>query len=200
VLLGWSQFRCLSTLCFVASGACTVGPPSLMAPPDNPLPDVPTYADAVLDISTGDETIACTEEGGVPLCGQAPQAGPCADNAALGPPDGLSHDLGPLDRIELGLLCSSIREVGGNTVSDDFRIWGRVEGGAQPVVEVSTDGTNYFAVNFWPSSMGTYRENPGFQLEVPQIPQARFVRITEVAGQGQIRIDAIEAFPLGGAP
>jgi hypothetical protein len=108
----------------------------------------------------------------------------------------MSFDLGPLDRIELGVFCSAILEVGGTMLSDDLRLWATVSGGAQPIVEASVDGTQYHTLNAWPQMNGVYVDNPGFQLESINQYEVRFIRITEQAGMGAIHLDALEALPL----
>lgn len=188
--------------------ACQLRDPVVNTPDDRPLPNRSVFADVVLQITRDGATTPCTEDGGIPICGTAPrpQGSLCENNPALGQPDGVFFDLGPGDVIDLGFLCNFIVEVGldvdpvtkESIPSPDFRIIGRVEDGARPVVEVSLDGTTYVAVDPWAfvGKTTTYAEDPGFLLEFPMLPEARFVRITENAGRGRIRIDAIEAFPF----
>jgi len=185
----------LALVAALAFAACTVDDPHVIVPPDRDQGTGPFFADVILGISVGSTTTSCIT-GGVPVCGtDAPQTGMCADNPALGPPDGNTFDIMPLGRLELGFLCNTIREVGGTMLSNDFVIHGSVEGTVQPIVEVSIDGSSYVAVNYWPRPMpnGPFLTDPGFQLEVPMWSAARFVRISLGAGTGVIHVDAVEA-------
>lgn len=187
----------------LAWGGCTVTPPAVNTPPDEPLPDVPHYADVVMGIGDVNEVTACFS--GVPACGATPGSagGPCATNAALGANDGKTFTIPPLGRLELGFLCSYVRELGvvrdslGNSSpSDDLRVWGSVIGG-KPVVEVSQDGSHYVTLNSWlQKSDGGYVMDPGFKLEVPMWEWARYVRISETSSKGSIVVDALETLPV----
>lgn len=181
----------LATLAFAA---CTVAEPPVIVPVDRDQGTGPFFADVILGVSVGSNTQSCIS-GGVPVCGSnpAPQSGPCADNPALGATDGKTYDIVPLGRLELGFLCHTIREVGGTMLSNDFVIHGSVEGSVQPIVEVSVDGSDYVAVNYWPKLNNAFVADAGFQLEVPMWSAARFVRISLGAGTGVIHVDAIEA-------
>lgn len=181
-------------------GGCTVMPPAVDVPPDDTGPRGAVFADVVLGFTSGGSTTSCIANG-VPLCGQDPTPQPaCVDDApfALGMNDGKSYTIDKLGRIELGFLCSTIVEVGlspSGGPSNDFMIYGSVTGAATPIVEVSLDGTLYTAVNFWHKQEGAFADNPGFQLEVPMLESARFVRISETSGGGTILVDALEALP-----
>jgi hypothetical protein len=192
--------RLLSLLLLLLAGACVAQEPDVVTPPDNPAPVGSQFADVVLGLTDGGMAKSCIEGGGVPLCGSnpQPQPGPCANNPALGMNDGKFFSVPPLGRIELGLLCGSITEVGltsSGGASTDFRVWAMVDPGAIPVVEISMDGTHYVTVNPWPRMDNGFQTNPGFQLEAAGWASARFVRISESGGAGAIQVDALEALP-----
>lgn len=162
----------------------------------------PTYADIVLAVGTITATTSCFGTGGVPACTmpEMPQTGACASNPALGMPDGVTYDLAPFGRIELGFLCSAIvaRPLGLNDagmlgLQPDFIIYGSVDPGATPAVQVSTDGSAYVSVNPWAESDGAFVTNPAFQLQAALLTSARFVRISNTSGTGVVHIDALEA-------
>ncbi len=194
-LLGACSF-CAAGL---GAGGCTVGPPDLMNPGDREPRTTSIYADVILSIGTKTDLTACSE--GLPVCKPDEpivQTGPCANIPVLGKNDMTRFTLGPIGRIELGFLCDAIVEVGTTTgPSNDFTVWAQVTPGAEPVVEVSLDGTQYVTLNPWRQSNGVYADNPGFQLEAEKLYAARFVRITNASTKGTIELDAVEALPQG---
>ncbi len=171
-------------------------PPGVVVPPGEGL-DPPFFADAIIVFGPPGNVLSCVDV--LPVCGDAPmpQGGPCAGDAAkIAAHDTVALDVPPLGVLELVFYCSTILEVGGAQLSDDFRIWGTADPTSQPIVEVSVDGTTYSAVNLWPRAGADYAPDPGFQLEVPMLPAARFVRIVETSGAGSLHIDAVEALAL----
>jgi hypothetical protein len=178
----------------VATGGCVVSPPNVNVPTSDGGAHANVYADLVISESTQATTMSCLGSGGIPVCTTPamPQGGPCAGNPALGMPDGQSFDVQPLGSLELGFLCSLIISqtlAPDGTLMPDFIVYGTADQGASPAVEVSLDGTTYVSVNPWASANGQAR----FELQAAMLTQARFVRISETAGGGQIHIDALEA-------
>jgi hypothetical protein len=157
----------------------------------------PIYADIVLSYSSATGTVNCISGGGIPACvmPEMPQAGPCAGNPALGPPDMNYFTIPANGTLELGFLCSVItaRASLPPMLVPDFVLFGSLMGGASPAVEVSMDGTSYVSVNPW--SEGSFDSQPAalFQLSAANLVESRFVRISETSGQGSISIDALEA-------
>src|SRR5438046_1048969 len=105
-----SPCRALLPAVALAAG-CIVSPPQ----DDGGAGMIPTsqsrYADVILSVATSATSLNCAQD--LPDClNGTPQGGACAGNPAIGAPDGVSFDLGPHERIELGLQCSAILEVG----------------------------------------------------------------------------------------
>jgi hypothetical protein len=190
----------LGALALLASaGACEPEDPVVNNPGDRPARTTSIYADIIISINSGGNVTSCVD--GIPGCKDnkpVSQTGECAGNPALGKPDGKAFVLGPGDTLEFGILCDAIVEIGGtNGASDDFKLWATATGGAQPVVEVSLDGTNFVVTSPWPNPQNKgFVDNPGFQLEAALLTSARFVRVSNPSSKGMVSIDALEAFPV----
>jgi hypothetical protein len=168
----------------VALAGCTATAPTVETPPDTSREMGRVFADTVIATTKGGQVTMCLDT--VPTCG-TPRTGPCANNPAVGPNDGMTYDLGMLGRIELGFVCSAIVERGGGMMeSSDFKIWSTLASGAKAIVEVSKDGSQYITVAYLEMSDQT------FSLQRAGISEARFVRITDF-GAGGVQIDAVEA-------
>jgi hypothetical protein len=177
--------RLTARLALLGMTACSVSQ-DVKSPPDVQLDGGGSlFADAVLAFSVGGQVTNCADSLGT--CGQ-PATGACANNPALGPPDGQFFQLGANDRIEVGFLCGAIIDhpsVNG-TATPDLRIHATVPNGASAVVEVSLDGSSYWALDYLKQT------DQSFDLARIGISIVRFVRIAD-GGQGGIAIDAVEA-------
>ena len=180
---------------------CTVDDPFVDNPGDQNQRTQSAYADVVTGYGAGPFITQCTTS--LPVCDKGkvltPQAGPCANNPALGAPDMKTFKIGALGKIEIGLLCGTIYEIGpeaNGMPSMDFKLWATASADALPQVEVSVDGSEYVPLNGWAKSGAGYADNPGFELEAQELYAARFVRIAEAGGHGTILVDALEAFPV----
>ncbi|MEO6952581.1 MAG: hypothetical protein ABI321_12260 [Polyangia bacterium] len=190
----------LIVLCAGAGVACTPSMPFVTAPPEDAGTPMVAYADQVVTVQQDGVLTSCAQV--LPDCSLNTAQDPtCAGAAfdALGRPDSKFFDLGPNGRLVVDFYCSEILEVGlppGLPVgpSNDFYIYATVDSNPMPIVEVSTDATNYFVLNPWSldAGMGT-GSKAGFQLEKASLPVARYVRISNAASTGTIHIDSIEA-------
>ena len=196
---------CLAALLATAA-ACSVGPPHVTPPNGGESNDASVgtaWADSVLVYVQSGVSTSCAA--GLPDCVTTMiQTGDCADNAVLGPMDGMSWTLNPGDTITIGFKCSSITEVGaiyedgGLVPSPDFQIFGTSTAPAYTIVEVSADDQSFYSVNRW-DKLGS-ATNPTFDLmyttQATSNPMplafARYVRISQV-GSGSAVIDAIES-------
>lgn len=189
----------VAVLACACLGGC-VADPAPFNPGDGTIAPGPFYADTVIALrSGGAEPVLC---GDVSRDCKKAQGGECADNPALGAPDGRAFTVAAGASIDVAFMCSiGIRETGFDgsaNATDDFVVHGSVDGGAFPSVQVSDDGTNYFALRDWQreSAGGPYKTDSGFPFEALGITHARFVRIAETSGKGSIQIDSVEALPL----
>jgi hypothetical protein len=136
------------------------------------------YADAVLGWSEAGVAMSCAAEVGA--CGTL---GTCGPTDVLGAPDEAGVAIAPGDLMEVGLLCSFVRETGATA---DLKLWATFEAGADLVVEVSEDGTAWFDLG---AASG---DDPELGLEVSELAIARYVRMTN-RGTGTVTLDAVEA-------
>ena len=194
----------LTVLCAGAGVACKPGSPFVNAPAADAGAPVAAYADQVLTLQQNGVITSCASD--FPDCqlrvAQDPTCPGDAFKALV--VDGQVFDLGPNGRLVVGFYCSEILEVGiadgAVGASNDFYVYASVDGGASPVVEVSSDATNYFALNPWQLDVGAADMGSGlglgkagFQLEKANVPLSRYVRISNAAGVGAIHIDGVQA-------
>lgn len=192
---GSSHLFVLTVLCAGAGVACKPSSPFVHAPAEDAGAPVAAYADQVLTLQQNGMLTSCASD--FPDCqlrvAQDPSCPGDAFQALV--VDGALFDLGPNGRLVVGFYCSEILETGiadgAVSASNDFYVYATVEGGASPVVEVSSDATNYFALNQWQLDDGGSKA--GFQLEKASLPLARYVRISNAAGVGVIHIDGVQA-------
>jgi hypothetical protein len=146
--------------------------------------------------ATADVLLAYTTDSGLvetcadalPSCDDPLPA--CGPSEVLGAPDGATFSLPPGGRLDVGFRCAAIVELGSagaGEITLDFSISATLVDGANAIVEVSFDGSEYHSL---PTRLSTGSQT--FDLATLELDVVRFVRIVD-SGNGGIAIDAIES-------
>ena len=181
--------RLVTCVAFACASGCAEPPP---LPPDTFDFGTTGYVDHVIGFTSGGVPTSCAQMGATD-CPHAVPPFPCAAggqdaNVVLDAPDGKTFPLNSMDKIEAAFLCSIVIEHSDATGTPvpSLQIFATLDAGASGVVEVSYDGSAYDTLDRLDV------DNKTFSLSRSSLHVIRFVRITNVGGQGAIHVDALQ--------